>query len=126
LSNNIKAITLLVEQKADLDAADKAGCTALHAAVMRSRREATELLLKSGANVAAVTERGETALHLLAAQRLRTKDAEPLQVAIAELLIAHGAEVNHRAADGTTPLGQALEKGNLQLARLLEQKGGVR
>jgi ankyrin repeat protein len=42
------------------------------------------------------------------------------------LLIAHGAGVNQRAADGTTPLGQALEKGHLQLARLLEQKGGVR
>ncbi|MBU0617074.1 MAG: ankyrin repeat domain-containing protein [Planctomycetes bacterium] len=125
LSNNSKAIALLVEKKADVDLADKAGNTALHAAALRCRCKAIELLLKSGANVAAPNQNGETALHVLAAQQFRAKEAEQLQVAIAELLIAHGADVNQRASDGTTPLGRASDKGRAELVRLLREKGGV-
>lgn len=43
---------------------------------------------------------------------------------MAELLIAHGADVNVKDLDGTTPLGLAVKEGYEELAELLRQHGG--
>jgi ankyrin repeat protein len=54
-------------------------------------------------------------------------NSTPLHLAanagVAELLIRHGAEVNVRDKDGFTPLHWAADKGHLDVARLLLEMG---
>ena len=126
LGNMTKALTVLLSKQAEVDAADKLGNTPLHLAALRFRREATAELLKGGASVDSANHRGETALHLLASQSSNEKEVEPLLVAVAEVLLEHGAAVNQRAADGTTPLARALERKHDALAQLLRRSGGVK
>ena len=126
MSGSTKAIDLLLRKKAEINAADAAGDTPLHVAALRLRVEASKTLLSGGADALAVNKRGETALHVLAGQNLRTPGADGPLVNVAELLLEHGVDVNHRAEDGTTALGRAQAKEHSQLARLLTAKGGVK
>ena len=124
--NMADVIDRLAEKEADVNTADNAGNTALHLASLRMRSEAVEHLIKLGANLNAVNKQGETPLHTLAGAPTRGSEAEPKLIEVADLLIAAGADVNVRAANGMTPLGRAEAKEHLDLARFLEGKGGVR
>lgn len=84
----------LVAVGAELDAADDAGLTALHLAVIDNRTDMVAALLAAGASVHAVDRRGRTALHLAYLQRN--------QMAV-EKLEAAGAPRAARDADGLTP-----------------------
>jgi len=53
---------LWVAARADVNAAEKDGWTALHWAAMEGHTDVVRLLLQNGANVEAVTERGLTPL----------------------------------------------------------------
>ncbi|HZP23310.1 MAG TPA: ankyrin repeat domain-containing protein [Terriglobales bacterium] len=72
-------------------------------------------LLKHGAKADAVFEQnGESPLHLAAARW--TSD-------VAEVLVAHGADVNRRRRDGRTPFAIAQLNGNQEVARWLAEHG---
>jgi ankyrin repeat protein len=93
------------------------GFMPLGLAVFFGHPETVKLLLASGAevNVASRETMKVTPLHSAAAAR---------QVAIARLLIAHGANVNAAQAEsGFTPLHEAAANGDLEFATLLLDHG---
>ncbi len=45
------------------------------------------------------------------------------QVGVAELLIAHGADINPKSTGGATPLHEASERGRDEMAEFLRQRG---
>jgi ankyrin repeat protein len=96
------------------------GRPALHTAVTLDRREIVKRLFDKGADPDVRSREkytgheGETAL-LQAAFWGR--------LAIAELLIKHGAKVNARAAKDVVPLHEAARMGYVELARLLLKHG---
>src|SRR5438477_11006899 len=91
-----KAVTTLLKQAADVNAAQGDGMTALHWAAMKNDAELAQTLLYAGANIRAKTRIGDYTPLVLAA---RAGNAEVLAP-----LIAAGAEVNAKTSNGTTPL----------------------
>jgi ankyrin repeat protein len=89
--------------------------------------EAVELLLRHGALVDQDAIVGTTALHAAAMGGSSRGRADPAAYGrTAELLLAHGADPNRRAAQdrGQTPLDDALANGNERVADVLRAHGG--
>lgn len=105
----------LIDHGADINYA-RHGETALHAAIAERHREASAVLINSGANVNAVNMSGRTPLHFLAAY---IDDGK-----LAELMVGHGAYVNARDKNGATPLMFATRARNRQVADVLLRNGG--
>jgi ankyrin repeat protein len=61
---DLRTITLILEQRALVDARNREGDTSFHLAVRMNRRETGELLMSRGADVFAPNARGETPLYL--------------------------------------------------------------
>jgi ankyrin repeat protein len=111
-----------------------AGITPLHEAAASGGPELVELLIAHGAEVNAKTESGKTPLHYAASygytQGLETSPRRYphyrdrwQQSDVIELLLAAGAEVNAKDADGATPLRYALQSGQRAIAKLLIAAG---
>jgi ankyrin repeat protein len=79
--------------------------------------EATEIVkfLKSGANITAKDDDGETALHLA---------AENGCIEACKVLIKHGANVNAMNNKYETPAYKAEKKKHVDIHELIEKKGG--
>ncbi len=92
------------------------GSTALYAILNWSRTpDGVVWLLAHGADPNAVfSENGETPLHVVA----RAWDAP-----MAEAMVAHGADIGHRRADGRTPYAVAELNGNRAVAEWLVARG---
>jgi ankyrin repeat protein len=128
---------------------DRIGFTPLHwSAVTGRRKDVAELLLACKADVNARMNKGDTPLHIAAANDNKVvaesllaaradvdaKDDEgdtPLHVAasmgskdVAELLLARKADVNARNRESVTPLFLALAERHKDLALLLRRHGG--
>jgi uncharacterized protein len=109
--------TLLKQDAALVNAFAPDGFFPLGLAVFFGHQETVEVLLGAGAevNVATRETMKVTPLHSAAAAR---------QLAIARLLIAHGAKVNSgRAESGFTPLHEAAANGDIEFAKLLLEHG---
>ncbi|KKY13341.1 putative ankyrin repeat containing protein [Diplodia seriata] len=93
-------VEALLAASADTEATTDDGSTPLHLAVAATNDAAATVaaLLAARANVAAETSKNEQPLHLA----LRRGS-----VAVAALLLQHGADANARLRDGTVPLIQA-------------------
>ncbi len=90
-----RIVTLLLSQKADVNARDGGGRTALHfAAASNGNAEVVAALLDAGADVNCRTNSGMTPLM----EAARTG----LNPAVVELLLERGAEVSARSEDGRT------------------------
>src|SRR5262245_21487958 len=90
--------------------------------------EAVELLLQRGADVNQDAIVGTTALHAAAmGGSSRGSRAPDAYRKTTETLIAHGADVNRRAAGdrGQTPLDDAIRQTNDAVAAVLRDHGGV-
>jgi ankyrin repeat protein len=89
--------------------------------------EAVELLLKRGADVNQDAIVGTTALHAVAmgGSSGGSRDPQAYQ-RTAELLVAHGADVNRRSTGSKqhTPLDDAIEHKNDHVATVLRNHGG--
>lgn len=113
-----KRVRALTKRDASLaNAFSQDGFMPLGLAVFFGHQETVEALLEAGAevNVATREEMKVTPLHSAAAAR---------QVAIARVLIAHGAKVNAQQAEsGFTPLHEAALNGDLEFAKLLLDHG---
>ncbi|PKN19712.1 MAG: hypothetical protein CVU71_04890 [Deltaproteobacteria bacterium HGW-Deltaproteobacteria-6] len=114
----IRIMTILLDNKADIDFPASDGRTALIAAAMcadqKQALEKVSLLLERGAKPDMVKHGGETAL-MLAAGRGHDE--------VAELLIEKGADVNLRNGAGETAMSYAKRSGKTAIITLLESKG---
>ena len=108
------AVRALIAKKANVNAPQNDGSTALHWAVQRSNVELVNLLVRAGANVKAATREGVTPLWLA------SQNGDP--AALGALLEA-GADANEKLPLGRTPLMIAARTGNVAAMTVLLDKG---
>jgi len=108
------AVRTLLAQRADVNAPQADGATALQWAVYRSDRALVELLIGAGANVKAANRAGVTPLWLASVNG---------DAAILETLMAAGADPNEPLALGRTPLMIASRTGNVDAMKVLLDRG---
>src|SRR6185436_917287 len=108
------AVRALIGQKADVNAPQNDGATALHWAVYRGDRELVQLLIRAGANVRAANREGATPLWLASI------NSDP---AILAALVEGGADVNEKLPLGRTPLMVAARTGKLDAMKVLLDRG---
>lgn len=111
---NAAAVRALLAQKADVNAPQPDGATALHWAIYRDDVAMVNLLLKAGAKVNAVNGFGVTPLSLAA------ENGNP---AIVQPLLEAGADPNGRMGNSDTVLMMASRTGNLATMTLLLDSG---
>jgi uncharacterized protein len=104
------ALRELLQRRADVNAPQPDGATALHWAAHWDDAGTAGLLIAAGADVNAANELGVVPLHLACA------NANP---AVAALLLAHGAAVEARLTSGETPLMIAARTGNREIVQAL-------
>ncbi len=108
------AVRTLIQQKADVNAPQPDGATALHWAAFRGDKELAEMLLKAGANPKVANREGSTPLWLACING----DAGMIGT-----LIAAGADPNERLPLGRTPLMAASRTGNVEAMKVLVDLG---
>jgi ankyrin repeat protein len=111
------AVRSLLKQKANVNAAQGDGMTALHWAAFRDDLEIAQLLVQSGANVKAVTRNGALTPIFMAA-----KNGNPRMI---EVLLKGGADVNTADVNGTTVLMIAATAGNPEAVQVLLKNGAT-
>ncbi len=113
-SGNRAAAQALIQQGADVNAAQSDGTTALHWAAQRNDAEMIALLLKAGAKANAANRYGVTPL---------SEACENSDSPIAGMLLKAGADPNFATPEGQTPLMTAAHSGNLAAATALIAAG---
>jgi ankyrin repeat protein len=108
------ALRRLLTQKADVNAPQADGATALHWAAYREDLASVDLLLKAGANPKAANGFGATPLSLA---------AESGNPAIVSRLLDAGADANERMLNGDTALMMSARTGNLAAMKVLLDRG---
>ena len=115
MKGNKAAVRSLLQKKADVNAAQTDGTTALHWAVRLDDLETAELLIRAGANVSAATRAGATPLQLAAVNG---------NAAIIAALIKAGADPNAPLTKyGDTTLMMAARTGNPEAIKVLLDNG---
>ncbi|KAJ3114735.1 hypothetical protein HDU96_001734 [Phlyctochytrium bullatum] len=131
-SGCVAAIRVLVAAGADLEAAtdvtvdDAGGTTPLLAACRRGRLEAAVALADAGAKLDAVGVDGESVMHAAVSRPGRGFEcaAASEERGLLEFLLRTAPwTLDQRDRDGVTPVGKALEKGRMDLARMLLEAG---
>ncbi|HKZ78077.1 MAG TPA: ankyrin repeat domain-containing protein [Pyrinomonadaceae bacterium] len=105
---------LLTQDPQSAKASSADGWTALH--LNWGNPRIAELLLKSGADIEAVSKNRFMATPLQSAVAAKWSE-------VARFLISHGANVNCRGDAGFSPLHEAASSGQLEIARLLLDHG---
>jgi ankyrin repeat protein len=108
------AVRALVPEKADVNAAEGDGSTALHWASYHNDVESAELLIRSGADVNAATDLGVTPLWTASLNA---------SAVMAQRLLEAGANPNAALQSGETPLMAAARSGSPEIAEQLLAKG---
>jgi ankyrin repeat protein/predicted Ser/Thr protein kinase len=119
LPDNVPAVKMLLEKKANVDAQDKRGLTALHHAIAEGKPDAANLLLDAKANLNIKDAAGMTPL-LACIEYGRSP--------IMKTLLDRGADIEIADANGTTPLmraseGSAYMPNNAPFVQALLDKG---
>ncbi len=109
-----QAVRALLKQRANVNAVEADGMTALHWAVRANDMDTVQLLLRSGANAKAANRYGVTPLSLA---------AENGNAAIVEVLIKAGADTNATLPEGETVLMTAARTGNADTVKALIAHG---
>ncbi len=104
----------LISQKADVNAPQADGATALHWAVYRSDKNTVDLLLRSGANPKVANREGSTPLWLASING---------NAAIISSLLKAGADANEKLPLGRSPLMAAARTGNVDAIKVLIEHG---
>jgi ankyrin repeat protein len=119
---NPELVELLIAKGAKVNVKGQFDRVALHYA---NKKGMAKILLAHGATVDAPTNYGETPLHW-AASGVNGLHKQVDLVEFADVLIAHGADVNRKTGEGRsykTPLNYAAESNNLAVAKLLIARG---
>jgi ankyrin repeat protein len=112
---DLGALRALVQRKADVNAAQPDGTTALHWAVMWNNDEAVSLLIRAGAHVKAANRYGATPL---------SEAVTAGSASMVDALLNAGADAKTlTTADGETVLMTAARAGNVDAVRLLLERG---
>jgi ankyrin repeat protein len=130
---DLERVQALLKNNPDLVLSkDRNGWTPLHWAAADGHKSVAELLLAHGADVRARDNRGETPLHKSAGNcdtvgncgtvRMHWAAADGHK-SVAELLLAHGADVNAKRNDGYTPLHLAGVWDHMDVLEVLLAKG---
>lgn len=114
MNGDTSTLRAFLQKRADVNASQLDGTTALHWAVYRDDLETAALLLAAGANVRAATREGVTPLAMASLYG---------HVAIAETLLKAGADARERGPNGETMVMFAARNGNVDLIRLLAKAG---
>ena len=114
MKGDAAALHTLLRQKADVNAPQVDGATALHWAVYRGDLEATNLLIAAGAKVDAANRDGFTPLAMASLYG---------NAPIIERLLKAGADAKQRLANGETMLMLTSRNGNPQAIKLLAAAG---
>ena len=114
MKGDMAAVRLLAGQKADVNAPQADGATAIHWAVYRNDLEMADLLIRAGANVKAANLEGATALSLAC-----INGSAPM----IERLLKAGADPKERGPHGETALMMAARTGAVDAIRLLLDRG---
>ena len=104
----------LIAAKADVNAPQNDGATALHWAVYRGDREMVGLLVRAGANPKAANREGSTPLWLAGISG---------NASIIAALLEAGADANEKLPLGRTPLMVAARTGNVDAIKTLLDNG---
>jgi len=123
MNGDAATLQALLKQKADVNASQADGATAIHWAAYHDDLETASRLIAAGANVKTANREGATALQLASL----TGHAAPLMfaarngnLAAIQILLDHLADVNAKEnLRGTTALMWAAEQGHAQAAKLL-------
>ncbi len=111
-----EATRLLIELGAPINQQDSNGLTGLWCAVVRGRYEVAKVVLECGADP-------NLACPIVSVARDKVEDP----VAMAKLLLDHGADINQPLiVEGLPPrtaLSEAIEEGRTDLVRFLESRG---
>ena len=111
---NMEIVRSYLEQRADVNAVDGNGRTALAVASRNGHLDVVRVLLEHGANVNAVDEDGWTALAVACIDG---------HLDVVRVLLEHGANVNAVDGNGWTALRVASENGHLDVVRVLLEHG---
>ena len=109
-----EGVRRLVQEKADVNATEPDGTTALHWASYRDDVESAELLIKAGANVNAANDLGATPLWTASLNG---------SAAMVRRLLQAGANPNATLLLGETPLMVAARSGNADVVQQLVTRG---
>ena len=114
MKRDVAALRALLQKKADVNAAQVDGSTALHWAVYHDNLQAADLLIAAGANVKAVTREGVTPLSMATLYG---------SVPMVERLLKAGADAKELGPNGETMLMFAARNGNPRLVQLFVAAG---
>jgi ankyrin repeat protein len=115
MRGDLGAVRALITERADVNAPEGDGMTALHWAAERGDRDVAALLLEAGANPRAETRIGRyTPLHVAAKNG---------RAAIVRLLVDANAGVNALTATGSVPLHFAAASGSADAVNILLEAG---
>ena len=109
-----RAIESLLKDRADVNAAQPDGATALHWAAHWDDRAVAERLVRAGAKADAANDLGVTPLALA---------CENGSAAMVEILLGAGANPNAKLHSGQTPLMTAARSGNVAVVKALVGRG---
>ena len=110
MNGDIGGLRSLLERKADVNAPQADGATAIEWAAYRDNLQMADLLIAAGANVKTPNREGATPLSLASI------NGSP---AMLQALLKAGADPNERGPQGETPLMLASRNGNTDAIRVL-------
>lgn len=110
MSGDNAALRALLAKKADVNAPQADGATAIQWAAYRNDLEIADLLIRAGANVKTANRDGATALYLAS-----IRGSAPML----DRLLKAGADANERGPEGETPLMLAARNGSVDAINVL-------
>jgi len=119
-SGRTEIVAVMLPLKPDLSIRNRYGGNALIPACERAHVEAVKLLLTSGIDVDHVNDLGWTCL----LEIVILGDGGPRHQEVAKLVLGAGASPNLADKDGVTALQHARNRGQREVAALIEQAGG--